>query len=184
MREGIGACWACERPLPAALVHDHHKKPQAAGGGDERPNRSVICPLCHTCVHQATRLHLKGKTNGAKDLVNVYVQGEQEIAGRLWELIKEEAQAWAQGTRSEIQKVTIEIERGFYSALKGIGGGIEFNGKPLGAKNLIRFILTNWLRRYVADQGGEHTFDFLEPAKPEPPQAPDRPQIVGRSKQA
>jgi len=136
------------------------------------------------CVHQATRLHLKGRTSQAKDLVNVYIEGDQEIAERLWELIKEEARAWAEGSRSEIQKITFEIERGFYAALKGIGKSIQFDGKPLGANRLIRYILTNWLRRYVAAQNADHTFDFLEPHRgPKAPDPPQRPEIVGASKQ-
>jgi hypothetical protein len=159
MREGISACWACQRPLPSTLIHDHHKQPRAAGGGDEQTNREIICPNCHQCVHQASRLHVRGKTSQAKDMVHVYVQGDRPAAGRIWELVQEECQAWTSGdpgVLSDKQKVTLDIERGVYQALKGIGRHIKGpNKRPIGASGLIAAILKKWLEEYMDKHGGK-----------------------------
>jgi hypothetical protein len=177
MRKGMVKCYGCGNPLPAALINDHHKKPRATGGSDARPNRSLICPLCHTTVHQATRYFVKGKVSQAKDLVNLWAKGNDGIVARLMELVQIEARAWVEGGRSDLQRVTFDLERGVYEGLKAISQvTLNQKGKPIGIGRLMRQIAKKWLKSYM-DQHGGRSSDPLDQKVPTAPKMRERPEV-------
>jgi len=46
-REGY-ACALCERP---GVIHVHHVRSRALGGGNELDNLIALCPVCHAIAH-------------------------------------------------------------------------------------------------------------------------------------
>jgi hypothetical protein len=177
MRQGMVRCYGCANPLPAALINDHHKRPRATGGSDARSNRSLICPLCHTTVHQACRYFVKGRVNQAKDLVNLWAKGDSVMVDRLMDLVQIEARAWIDGGKSDLQRVTFDLERGVYEGLKAIAQAtVNQDGKPIGIGRLLRQITRRWLKTYMSQHGMIST-DPLDTKNQEVLARRERPQI-------
>jgi hypothetical protein len=62
-----------DREVPKELLEDHHKVPQAYGGGDEVSNRCWLCPGCHDALHRCALSIYNGKSSKAKGIIDVYL---------------------------------------------------------------------------------------------------------------
>lgn len=180
---GLAKCWACHNTIPDILTHEHHRSPRAAGGGDEESNRVVICPICHTAVHQSTRQFLKGKIGATKDTLTLLVKGDTDWGVRLLELVREEAKAWQAGDKPMSQLVTLRMPRDAYGQLKSIAKlYTKQNGRPFGVGNLMRNIIMEWMNRWLRDRGEETGTVMLSDAQTEVSTPASPPTSNGGSK--
>jgi hypothetical protein len=171
-KEGIGTCWVCTDTLPRPFLNEHHRKPRSAGGGEEEINKVFICPTCHTACHAITKVFLKGKTGQVRDMLGLLVHDDKAAGERMMELVQAEAAAWRSGDRSEFQRVTFNIQRGAYDALKGIAAATRNPNtqRPMGVGFLMETILTKWVESYMRG---------TQPAeKQETPKKRERPEIM------
>ena len=150
-KEGIGTCWVCSDTLPRQFLNEHHRTPRSAGGGDQKANLVWICPTCHTACHEITKVYLKGKGGQVRDMLGLLLHGDQGAADRMLELVKVEAQAWRSGDRSEFQRVTFNLKRGTYDALRGVAAATvnPNTRRPMGVGFLMETILTKWVESYM-----------------------------------
>jgi hypothetical protein len=172
-KEGIGTCWVCTDTLPRPFLNEHHRTPRSAGGGDNEANKVFICPTCHTACHEITKIYLKGKGGQVRDMIGLLVQDDRAAGERMMELVKVEAQAWRSGDRSEFQRVTFNLARGTYDALKGIAAATRNPNtqRPMGVGLLMETILTKWVESYMRTSSGGTSAE--DPA----PQRRERPEI-------
>lgn len=83
----IRNCGACNRPAAAETLDTHHRKPQAADGGDEAANLIDICQSCHTFVHRLVHVLRKGDTRKVAHLLHSnYADYPQKVHTLLMEL--------------------------------------------------------------------------------------------------
>lgn len=170
-KEGIGTCWVCADTLPRSFLNEHHRKPRSTGGGDAPENRVWICPLCHTACHEITKIYLKGKGGRVRDMIGLLVKEDHAAGERMMELVKAEAAAWRSGERSEFQRVTFNLKRGTYDALRGIAAATvnPNTRRPMGVGFLMETILTKWVESYMR-QGAA-------PSKESSPTRRERPDV-------
>lgn len=174
-KKGIGTCWGCGNQLPGPLLHEHHRTPRAAGGGDEQSNKVLICPLCHTAVHAITKVFVKGRTGEVRDLINQLTKGDRGFGRRIMELVQVEARAWQTGERSDYQRVTFNLQRSVYEVLKGLANS-KINPqtrRPMGVGRLIETILTKWVEAQCRLQAK----DLKREEGPRTPTMRGRPEI-------
>ncbi len=171
-KEGIGTCWVCADTLPRPFLNEHHRKPRSAGGGEEEINKVFICPTCHTACHAITKVFLKGKTGQVRDMLGLLIHDDKAAAERMMELVQAEAAAWRSGDRSEFQRVTFNLQRSVYDALKGIASATRNpnSKRPMGVGMLMETILTKWVESYMRGPTPTET--------QEPPKRRERPEIV------
>ena len=61
-------CWVCQADVAEQLTHEHHKRPQAAGGGPA--DKIVLCAGCHNNTHAIANMLLSQKNaSKAEDVV-------------------------------------------------------------------------------------------------------------------
>jgi hypothetical protein len=178
-KSGIGTCWVCADTLPRQFLNEHHRTPRAAAGTDAEANKVFICPTCHTACHEITKVFLKGKGGQVRDMIGLLVQDDKAAGDRMMELVKVEAQAWRSGERSEFQRVTFNLQRGVYDALKGIASATRNPNtqRPMGVGFLMETILTKWVETYMRARSGASPTDKAEPSKKR-----ERPDLVLDSK--
>lgn len=166
-KEGIGTCWVCADTLPRPFLNEHHRTPRSAGGGEEEANKVFICPTCHTACHAITKVYLKGKGSQVKDMVGLLVHDDKAAAERMMELVKVEAQAWRSGDKSEFQRVTFNLQRGVYDALKSIAGATHNPNtkRKMGVGFLMETILTKWVESYMRSRSGGAPTDEVTTTK-------------------
>ena len=142
--------------MPRSFLNEHHRTPRSAGGGESEANKVFICPLCHTACHEITKVFLKGKSGQVRDMVNLLVKEDRAAGERMLELVKTEAQAWRSGDRSEFQRVTFNLQRGAYEALRGIAGATinPTTRRSMGVGFLMETILTKWVESYMRSRSG------------------------------
>lgn len=173
-KEGIGTCWVCSDTLPRSFLNEHHRAPRATGGGEEETNKVFICPTCHTACHEITKVYLKGKGGLVRDMLSLLLHDDKEAGERMLELVKVEAQAWRSGDRSEFQRVTFNLQRGTYDALRGIASATvnPTTRRPMGVGFLMETILTKWVESYMRSRSGGSPTDT-----PASPKRRDRPDL-------
>jgi len=109
-------------------------------------------------------------------MLGLLVHDNKDAADRMMELVKVEAKAWKSGDRSEFQRVTFNLQRGIYDALKGIAQATTNpnSKRPVGVGFLMETILTKWVHTYLRTTSAtteEETFVSRE-----------RPEILGGKK--
>jgi len=104
-------------------------------------------------------------------MIGLLVKDNTSAGARLMRLVQTEALAWKSGERSEYQRVTFNLQRGVYDALKGIASATRHPNtkRSIGVGLLMETILTKWVEKYTRMQTGE-----LEPK--DEPQSDKRPR--------
>jgi hypothetical protein len=72
-------CWVCVKRIPAALAHEHHKRPQAVGGTDL--DLESLCSGCHNNVHAIASMLSGPRASQAEDTVRAAYH-DNPAAGR------------------------------------------------------------------------------------------------------
>lgn len=66
-------CSICGNSFDDAFLNEHHKIPQAFGGGDTRDNKRKLCAGCHQTLHRLAEHYLNPHKSGlVKDLATKY----------------------------------------------------------------------------------------------------------------
>lgn len=76
-------CYVCRNNVPVAFKQDHHKRPQAAGGG---PMDEVqLCSGCHHNLHRIADMLMHGKSGLAEDSAKI-AYPDLQVRARAFEL--------------------------------------------------------------------------------------------------
>jgi len=142
-----------ERVVSRELLEEHHKHPRAYGGPDTPDNLVLLCPSCHSMVHQAAIKLYHGKIGVARDLISQYIPDSPIRKQRLWTLVQSVVKAKKQHVRSvdipeageteeaedDLVMVTVHLPSWVHHRLKtfSLGVGLEKYIVSLLAKHCI-----------------------------------------------
>lgn len=134
-------CFICKTQEPLLTAHDHHRKPRAFGGTDDKHNRVWLCASCHTRLHRVQEFVVQGKTASAYDLCSAIFQANASARAQLWTLANEaavaenEVQSAFDLHRSSVQ-VNLTIDTEVWSIVKALAKERNTSAKKLAAELL------------------------------------------------
>lgn len=143
-------CDICRKRVPVQFKHDHHVRPQAAGGTDVDIIR--ICAGCHNNIHRLENLLAGPKAGTAKDVAAVFYDNDPGAQQRALRFAAEAAK-WMHAKRAghlgtdqdEIVDLMVEIPAVVKKVLAQMGADARDprTGKRLGVAGAARQILIN-----------------------------------------
>lgn len=119
------SCGICRRRTPTQLAHEHHVRPQAAGGGPQ--DTTWLCGGCHDNVHRVYDM-LKGpRAVHAEDVVRTFYAGDSGAQTRCMHFALEVLR-WMQAKQDGRLQIDLNDE-------------VEILVKiPLGVKNALQLL--------------------------------------------
>ncbi len=143
-------CDICRKRTPTQFKHDHHVRPQAAGGTDADLVR--ICAGCHNNLHRLETLLSGPKAGTARDVAAVFYANDTAAQQRVLAYAAEAAK-WMHAKHAghlgsdqdEIVDLMVEIPAVVKKVLAQMGADArdQRTGKRLGVAGAARQILIN-----------------------------------------
>jgi hypothetical protein len=151
-------CAICRKNTPRAMSHDHHVRPQAAGGKDE--DMIPLCSGCHANLHVVAHMLGGKKASLAEDTVKTYYGADAEAQRRCihyamevvrWMTAKHDGKL-QENAHDELE-IIVTVPRAIKTALVTLGQEARdpATGKRLGIAGAVRaMIVQSVLRRFPA----------------------------------
>lgn len=126
-------------------MQEHHVKPQAADGSDDKWNLTLLCAGCHHNLHRLSEIILRGQSSRAEDIARQAYPSNGKAVRNIMELsaiCAREMQAIREGEGSlpEMMMVGIELPREEVVKLKL--QAYEWNNSKAGLRPYLRYVLS------------------------------------------
>lgn len=147
-------CSLCRKLIPDSFAHDHHVRPQAAGGTSL--DETTICSGCHSGVHMVAHMLMGRKASQAEDHIRLYYQGDRKAQAACMKFAIEVA-TWMQRKRDGLLEVPdpeeevplpISLPLKLKNALAQEAATMRHpSGRVVGMSTLASSIIADWLYR-------------------------------------
>lgn len=154
---GTRQCYVCKWTGSARLTHQHHVKPQQAGGQDE-DNLVTLCMGCHSDVHAIGTAIQHGRADAMDMLTSRF--SDASVRLRAWSLAQIAAEEFEAAKQADDQDrrhfVNVSLTHAEFSLAQGLA-------KDLGTGSVEK-LLRSLLRSELAKRHGK-----LPTVEPKPP---------------
>lgn len=146
-------CAICNKLLPTSLSHQHHTKPQAAGGKEE--HEKPTCAGCHANVHALASMMQGPRAGEAADTVRMFYQDNKaaqhvcmDMAKEVirWMTMKKTGQLKPTAAHEDVEVIVV-LPAAVKRALMTLGRDSRdpVTNRRLGLAGLARSILTGYI---------------------------------------
>lgn len=140
-------CYVCHSTVPMELAHEHHRRPQAAGGTDA--DVINLCSGCHDNLHRVATMMMNPKRAGQVEDVVKMAYGSEGGRRRLLELARLVVQWMVRKRDGKLTDPNAEVElvlmvpAHIKAGLQVMAADIVRKGRPTGVSAFLRHHIIN-----------------------------------------
>lgn len=138
-------CFVCGTQEPLLTAHEHHRKPRAFGGTDDKDNLIYLCASCHTRLHRVQDFVIAGNSGKGFELCAAIFPQNAKARGDLWTLANEAASSEREVRdafdlhRTHVA-VKLSVDADVWGVLKGAAKDRGVSARTLAAELLRRAV--------------------------------------------